>query len=36
MLAAVGYAALAVDIHDDGKTAGHPEDAGKRAIQPAA
>lgn len=29
MLAALGYAALAVDMYGDGKTAGHPEDAGK-------
>lgn len=29
MLAALGYAALAVDMYGDGKTASHPEDAGK-------
>lgn len=29
MLAAMGYAALAVDMYGDGKTAQHPEDAGK-------
>lgn len=29
MLAELGYAALAVDMYGDGKTAAHPEDAGK-------
>ena len=29
MLAELGYAALAVDMYGDGKTAEHPEDAGK-------
>ncbi len=29
MLAAMGYTALAVDMYGDGKTASHPEDAGK-------
>lgn len=29
MLAAEGYVALAVDMYGDGKTAGHPKDAGK-------
>ncbi len=29
MLAEMGYAALAVDMYGDGKTAAHPEDAGK-------
>ena len=29
MLAAMGYTALAVDMYGDGKTANHPEDAGK-------
>lgn len=29
MLAELGYVALAVDMYGDGKTAGHPEDAGK-------
>jgi len=29
MLAALGYTALAVDMYGDGKTAAHPEDAGK-------
>ena len=29
MLAELGYAALAVDMSGDGKTAAHPEDAGK-------
>ena len=29
MLAGLGYTALAVDMYGDGKTAGHPEDAGK-------
>ena len=29
MLAKLGYAALAVDMYGDGKTADHPEDAGK-------
>ncbi|MEZ5540647.1 MAG: dienelactone hydrolase family protein [Pseudomonadota bacterium] len=29
MLAALGYTALAVDMYGDGRTAGHPEDAGK-------
>ena len=29
MLAELGYAALAVDMFGDGKTAAHPEDAGK-------
>ncbi|MGB5259541.1 MAG: dienelactone hydrolase family protein [Gammaproteobacteria bacterium] len=29
MLAELGYAALAVDMYGDGKTADHPEDAGK-------
>ena len=29
MLAALGYTALAVDMYGDGKTADHPEDAGK-------
>lgn len=29
MLAKLGYTALAVDMYGDGKTAGHPEDAGK-------
>lgn len=29
MLAELGYVALAVDMYGDGKTAGHPDDAGK-------
>jgi dienelactone hydrolase len=29
MLAELGYIALAVDMYGDGKTAGHPDDAGK-------
>lgn len=29
MLAAQGYTALAVDMYGNGKTAGHPDDAGK-------
>ncbi|MGB5540338.1 MAG: dienelactone hydrolase family protein, partial [Gammaproteobacteria bacterium] len=29
MLAALGYTALAVDMYGEGKTADHPEDAGK-------
>ena len=29
MLADMGYVALAVDMYGDGKTAGHPDDAGK-------
>lgn len=29
MLAALGYSALALDMYGDGKTADHPEDAGK-------
>ena len=29
MLAGLGYTALAVDMYGDGKTAAHPEDAGK-------
>ncbi len=29
MLAAMGYTALAVDMYGDGKTAAHPQDAGK-------
>lgn len=29
MLAALGYTALAVDMYGDGKTAAHPDDAGK-------
>lgn len=29
MLAELGYTALAVDMYGEGKTAGHPEDAGK-------
>lgn len=29
MLAALGYTALAVDMYGDGKTASHPDDAGK-------
>ena len=29
MLAELGYTALAVDMYGDGKTAGHPKDAGK-------
>ena len=32
MLAAMGYTALAVDMYGDGKTADHPEDAGKFAT----
>jgi len=32
MLAALGYTALAVDMYGDGKTADHPEDAGKFAT----
>jgi Dienelactone hydrolase and related enzymes len=32
MLAAMGYTALAVDMYGDGKTADHPEDAGKFAA----
>lgn len=32
MLAAMGYTALAVDMYGDGKTAEHPEDAGKFAT----
>ncbi|MDL1893703.1 dienelactone hydrolase family protein, partial [Sphingobacteriales bacterium CHB3] len=29
MLAELGYTALALDMYGDGKTAAHPEDAGK-------
>jgi dienelactone hydrolase len=32
MLAALGYTALALDMYGDGKTADHPEDAGKFAT----
>jgi dienelactone hydrolase len=32
MLAAMGYTALAVDMYGDGKTADHPQDAGKFAT----
>jgi dienelactone hydrolase len=32
MLAALGYTALAVDMYGDGKTASHPDDAGKFAA----
>jgi len=32
MLAELGYAALAVDMYGDGRTAGHPDDAGKFAA----
>jgi dienelactone hydrolase len=32
MLAALGYTALAVDMYGDGKTADHPDDAGKFAT----
>jgi dienelactone hydrolase len=33
MLAKLGYTALAVDMYGDGKTADHPEDAGKFATE---
>jgi dienelactone hydrolase len=33
MLAKMGYAALAVDMYGDGKTADHPDDAGKFAAE---
>ncbi len=33
MLAELGYAALAVDMYGDGKTAAHPDDAGKFAAE---
>lgn len=33
MLAGLGYAALAVDMFGDGKTAAHPEDAGRFAAE---
>ncbi len=33
MLAELGYTALAVDMYGDGKTADHPEDAGKFAAE---
>jgi dienelactone hydrolase len=33
MLAELGYTALAVDMYGDGKTAAHPEDAGKFAAE---
>jgi dienelactone hydrolase len=33
MLAELGYTALAVDMYGDGKTASHPEDAGKFAAE---
>ncbi len=33
MLARLGYTALAVDMYGDGKTADHPEDAGKFAAE---
>lgn len=32
MLAGLGYTALALDMYGDGKTAGHPDDAGKFAA----
>lgn len=33
MLAKLGYVAMAVDMYGDGKQAGHPQDAGKFAMQ---
>jgi len=33
MLAGLGYAALAIDMYGDGKTADHPDDAGKFAME---
>jgi dienelactone hydrolase len=33
MLAELGYTALAVDMYGDGKTADHPEDAGRFASE---